>query len=168
MTISLSSRALANTIYALAALDVDRSTGHLTPTALNLLAPDSRVMLKILIKNEFANLAASMFPLVTDMNVDDETAAAAPDDTAGTALPADWLMTMEIPSADLLPPGEAGALRRSIETMLALRCIAAAYAVRGINVRHYLDRAAALLSQVREMLAGPLTSAPVNITPWVV
>ena len=159
MTFSLSSRAIINSIHALSAADTRLECDTPAP---RLLSPDSTPMLKILIKNEFSSLAASLFPLVSDCNVDNETAGSDYADNSG-----DWLTTMDVPSADTMPLGMAGATRRGMETLLALRCIIAAYTLDGIDATSFSEKATSMIRTLRSALDQP-SAGCYNITPWAV
>lgn len=159
MTFSLSTRSIISSIHALAAIDT-RDENH-TPSP-RLLCPDNRQLLRILVKNEFATLAASLFPLVTDCNVDDETAM-----TENTNPSADPLLIMEISAADNMAPGLAGATRRALETLLAVRCIVAVYAFDGISAAHLIEKSRSMLEKLRRAIdIAPHGRAAVN--PWAI
>lgn len=165
MKFALSSRSTLNSIYALAALDRSHAlTADTDPLMPDILCPDRVDSLKILVKNEFAILVASMFPLVTDCDVDGEDATTATD--TGAQGDADWVMTLEIPSADRLAPGVAGALRRTIEELLAVRCLAAVYSLEDIDCTPQWERATSMLAALRTALESDATFATAVIAPW--
>lgn len=164
MIFSLSSRSVINSIYALAALDRSRAATAAADTdgiLPDILCPDRLDALKILVKNEFSILVGSLFPLVTDCDVDSEDSVTDTDNAA-----AEWLMTMEIPAADTLAPGLGGAMRRTLEQLLAVRCLAAVYSLEGIDCPAQWDTATAMLADIRTALEGDATFRSAVIAPW--
>lgn len=159
MTFSLSTRSIISSIHALAAIDTRDENDTPSP---RLLCPDNRQLLRILVKNEFASLAASLFPLVTDCNVDNETAVA---DNADSS--ADPLLTMEISAADSMPPGLAGATRRALETLLAVRCIVAVYAFDGIGAAHLIEKSKIMLEKLRRAI-DIASDCRAAVNPWAI
>ncbi|MBD5186355.1 MAG: hypothetical protein HDS11_00620 [Bacteroides sp.] len=161
MTFSLSSRVIITGIHALAALDSSRPCPE-DAAAPDLLCPDRVPALAMLVKNEFALLAASMFPYVADYTLDAEDASTASEPAAATD---EWLMQLEVPAADALP-GHAGAyIRRSVEALLTQRCLAAIYSLEGRPYTHIAERAAAQLASLRAALA-PGIQPGASVRPW--
>lgn len=154
MTFSLSSRAIIDSIHALAAVDTRQETDTPAP---RLLCPDNAPVLAILVRNEFSSLAAAMFPLVTDSDAGD-----ADGETD------EWLMTLEVPDADRLSAGMGATVRHAIECLLAVRCIVAVYAFDGISVGRLAEKSRSMLAALRatfDRLSAPGACA---VTPWAI
>lgn len=98
-----------------------------------------------------------MFPMVT-----------ASDAGEGDTCDEEWQMTLEVPAADRLPSGMAATVRRSVECLLAVRCIVAVYAFDGINVSHMAEKSRYMLESLRVTLDLPSPPGQCVITPWAI
>ncbi len=101
----------------------------------------------------------SLFPFVTDCVV--------PPCDDCDAEQADSLMELEIPAADRLMPGMAGALRRAVEQLLGLRCLLAVYSMAGIRVERRDVEARSMLASIRGQLDSPLGGHP-SVESWLI
>lgn len=79
----------------------------------------------------------------------------------------DPLLTMEISAADSMPPGLAGATRRALETLLAVRCIVAVYAFDGIGAAHLIEKSKIMLEKLRRAI-DIASDGRAAVNPWAI
>lgn len=130
MLYSLSCNVIADTVHALAALEVlGGAAGGLSKLP-PLLDPDRRGQLRLLIRNSFAETVMSLLPFVEDAEIDSEKAASAIAHQEPAPDGADPLMqiSLRLPASLPVSDGSAsfhGLLRRRLETAVVKRVLAA-------------------------------------------
>lgn len=148
MTYTLSTNAILDTLYAMAALH-NLTTESPEP----ILDPDRTGPVKLMVKNAFAAICLQLMPYMVDCNLDSESATSAPDTPAVDD--ADILMTMTLAVPRDIPDRMHPIIRRNIEQAVAHYALGDAIMASGDTVRanSTMGAVATFLNNIRSILS---------------
>lgn len=118
MLFSLSTAVIADTVRATAACRILSAPDDEKTIFDPLMRSETRGRLGIMVKNAFAEIVLSLFPHVTDCDLDGETASAGPGGQDAADDP-DMLLSLELPAVS----ASGAVIRRHLEQAVAMRTL---------------------------------------------